>query len=145
MNPQDANTPVPKKKGCRWGCIIPAGCLGLFLLCGGGFGAIFYVTIGAVKSSSAYTDAVKTAKADSEVQQLLGAPIEEGFLVTGSINVQNSSGNADIEIPITGPNGSAKIHAVATKANDKWTFLTLQVYNDTKQIDLLAKNKEELK
>lgn len=145
MNPQEASTPVPKKKGCRWGCIIPVGCLGLFLLCGGGIGGIFYAATSAIKSSTVYTDAVKTAKADPEVQQLLGTPIEVGMIMTGSINVQNSSGTADIEIPITGPNGAAKIHAVATKANDKWTFTTLQVYNDTKQIDLLAKDKEELK
>ncbi len=144
MNPQDASAPVPTK-GCLWGCIIPVGCLGVLLICGGGVGVIFSSMTAIIKSSTPYTDAVKTAKADPEVQQLLGTPIEEGRFLSGSINADNSSGTADIEIPISGPNGSAKIHAVAIKANHKWTFSMLQVYNDTKQIDLLAKNKEELK
>ncbi len=59
--------------------------------------------------------------------------------MTGGINTSNSTGDADVNLPISGPNGSATIHAKATKANGVWTFSILTVtLEDGTVVDLLA-------
>jgi len=83
--------------------------------------------MGALKSSDVYTEALKRAQQNDEVKALLGEPIEAGFWVAGSIQVSNGSGNADITIPLSGPKGSATLHAVATKTAGVWQYSTLEV------------------
>jgi tetratricopeptide (TPR) repeat protein len=89
--------------------------------------SIFFVVFGLMKSSDAYKVAVAKAKASPSVVEALGTPIEEGLFATGSISVSGPSGDADLAIPISGPNGKAIIYATATKSAGEWTFSTLIV------------------
>ena len=69
----------------------------------------------------------------------LGTPIEEGLLVMGNINVTGSSGEADLAIPIAGPESEGTIYAVAEKSAGKWAYSILEVEVKTtgERIDLL--------
>ena len=102
--------------------------------------AIVLIVFGAMKSSDAYKTAVARAKANPEVIAALGTPIEEGMWVSGKTNVDGSSGEADITIPISGPKGKAKVYAVATKRAGRWTYSTLEAAIDGREerIDLLG-------
>ncbi|HLX60571.1 MAG TPA: cytochrome c oxidase assembly factor Coa1 family protein [Planctomycetota bacterium] len=143
---QDGAQP-PKKKGgcmgCSWACIIPAGCLGVLFLGCAGVGGFFYWGISQIKKAPIFAESVKRAKENPEVQAQLGTPIEEGWMIQGNINYVNGSGSADFTIPISGPNGSAKIHVVATAVNDKWTYTSLSVVTDKKEINLLRPGEKE--
>jgi hypothetical protein len=114
-----------KKSGClKWGLI---GCGSLLVL-----GAIFCVVIvvvvfGAMKKSDVYQEALKRAQADPAVIAALGTPIEAGLIVTGSVNVDTSGGHATLDFPISGPKGKGAVHAVATKAGEKWEYTELTV------------------
>jgi hypothetical protein len=89
--------------------------------------ALVFIVFAAIKKSDIYTDALNKARADQRVVAALGEPIKPGFWVAGSMNVDNNKGNADFTFPVSGPKGSAKIHAVATTQGDKWEYTELVV------------------
>lgn len=125
--------------GRNWKWFVPVGCLGSIALFVGFIVLIMGLVFGMMKSSEAYKGAMAEAKAHPAVQQALGTPIEAGLFVTGNINISGSSGQADLAIPVSGPDGKATIYAVAVKSSGQWTFSDLVVeMKDTKQrIDLL--------
>ncbi len=114
----------------NWMWFVPTGCLAILVLFAVFVGGIVMLVFGAMKSSDAYESAVTRAKASPEVAAALGTPIEEGLFVSGKVNVEGSSGEADLTIPISGPNGKAKVYAVATKRAGRWTYSTLEVAID---------------
>jgi len=113
--------------GRNWKWFVPVGCLGTIVLFAGFVTVIMLFVFGLMKSSDVYKDAVANAKANSSVVEALGSPIEEGFFVSGNINVSGPSGQAELAIPIAGPNGKATVFVVATKSAGQWTFSTLVV------------------
>lgn len=103
------------------------GTVAAVLALGGFVLAVCSLTFGIMKKSGAYRQAVAAARADREVVETLGTPIEEGFFVMGRIRLTNDSGYANLSIPITGPNGEATIYAEADKSRGEWSFHTLEV------------------
>ena len=77
---------------------------------------------GIMKSSGARSGAVARANSSSAVIAALGTPISEGLFVTGNISEVNSSGKADLVIPIRGPKGEASIYVTASKSPGEWNF-----------------------
>ncbi|MGH9492321.1 MAG: cytochrome c oxidase assembly factor Coa1 family protein [Terriglobales bacterium] len=131
--------PQPGWWSRNWKWFVPVGCLTLLLLFCLFIALIFTVVMGSMKSSDAYKQAVAKARSNPEVVAKLGAPIEEGWFVSGSINVQNDSGNADLQIPISGPKGKAVIHAVAGKTAGKWEYARLTIAIEGQpELDLLG-------
>jgi hypothetical protein len=112
---------------------------GLFL---GGLLLVFGVIMlifGAIRSSDVAKAAVARAQANPDVVQRLGSPLEEGFFVSGSVNVGGDTGDADLAIPISGPKGKGTIAVTARKIGGIWECSVLQVaINSTgEHIDLL--------
>jgi hypothetical protein len=125
----NSTDPAPQKSwwGRNWIWVLPVGCLMPLLLCCGGilsFGLFLFSTL---KSTDAYKDAVARATSNAEVKKLLGEPLTVGFWTVGNVQIENAAGNADLMIPISGPKGSAIIHAVATKSEGKWNFSKLEL------------------
>ena len=125
----NASPPPPPRSwwSRNWKWFVPTGCLTMVALVVAFIAAIVLIVFGAMKSSDAYKGAVAQAKAHPEVIAALGTPIEEGLFVSGKTNVKDSSGQADLTIPISGPKGNAKIYAVATKTAGRWKYSTLEV------------------
>ena len=127
----------------NWKWLIPAG-LGGIALFAGFIVLIVTIVFGMMKSSHAYKEALSMARADLYVKEALGSPIKEGLLVMGNINVNGSSGHADLAIPVSGPEGSGTIYVVASKsaAAGQWAILRLvvDVKATNERIDLLANN-----
>ena len=119
---------------------IPLGCLILFLLIGI-FGSIVMTSISTTfHNSDVYKQAVARAVENSQVRDAIEEPIRPGWLVSGQLNVNGNSGNADLLIPISGPRGSGSIRAVATRNRGAWCFTDLQVNikSRSETIDLLS-------
>ena len=120
----------PEKRGWwsrNWKWFVPVGCLSMLVV-----GAVVIVLIvslvfGALKSSDVYKQALAKATSNPTVINELGEPIEAGWVVSGSISVSGSSGEADIAIPISGPKKSATIYAVGLKSAGEWKFSRLEV------------------
>lgn len=114
---------------CLWGLAVVAGFVALIL----------YLVFGLMKTSDAYKEAIARAKANPAVVAALGTPIEEGFLVAGSIKVSGPSGEAQLEIPVSGPRGKGTIFLEAVKSMSRWNFqkLVVEIEDTGERIDLL--------
>ncbi len=88
---------------------------------------IFFFIMSQFRSSPVFVEALKAAQADPRVVAELGTPIEAGWLITGSLEEQGLSGDANLSIPISGPRKSGTLYAAARKGNGVWQFYTLAV------------------
>ncbi|MFC1672379.1 cytochrome c oxidase assembly factor Coa1 family protein, partial [Planctomycetota bacterium] len=115
------------------------GCLGVLTLFAGLAIGVTMLVFSLIKSSDVYKESVAAATASEQVQEVLGTPVEPAWYLMGNINTSGSSGNADITVPISGPNGKAWVYAVAEKSGGKWTFsmLTVQIAETQARINLL--------
>jgi len=128
--------PPPQKSGClKW---LAIGCSVIFVIGIACVAVLVFVVFGAIKATDAYKNAVDRAISDPRVIAALGSPVEPGWWVKGSVNVDNDGGHANISFPISGPKGKAMVEAVATRNVDKWVYTKLQVHPDGgPPIDLL--------
>jgi hypothetical protein len=96
-----------------------------------------------MRSSMPYQHAVSVARASPEVTAALGEPIEAGFFVSGNINIDSDSGEADLSIPLQGPKGEAMLYVEAERERRRWSYQTLLVALPDRDIDLLEGEEEE--
>ncbi len=129
----------------KWGCgkWVTCGCGGCLLLILVGVAITLAVggfAVNTMKKSDIYQGAIDRAKENPEVAQRLGEPIEAGFMVSGSISTTGPTGEADIAIPISGPEGRGTIYVVATKNAGQWQYSVLEVAFEGSEdrVDLLA-------
>jgi len=125
--------------GRNWKWFVPAVCLFIFILIAGGVGGLFAVVEGSIKQSGVYTQALAQARENPQVTDKTGQPLTPGWFVSGSINVNGDSGDANISFPVSGPRGKGTVYAVAKKSVGQWQFDTLEFGADgqTGRIDLL--------
>ena len=113
------------KKWIFWGC---GGCLTLLVI--GGIAAffIFKGVLGLLEKSPPYQDGLAKARSSAEVKAALGEPIETDGMVSGNINYNNDTGNADLTVPIKGPKGTGTLHIKSAKEpGQNWSSSTLRV------------------
>jgi hypothetical protein len=111
----------------NWKWFLPVGCATLAALAvAAAAGLLWLVSLG-IRSSGAYEEALARARADCELQAALGAPVEPGWLVSGSVDVTGPSGQADLAIPLAGARGSGTLYLTATKTAGRWAFELLEV------------------
>lgn len=123
-----------QRRGCVGG-IIGCGAILAFLVCAAfGAGSIFYF----LRSSDVYQMAMAEAQQHPGVVARLGEPIEDGWLMSGSIETSNGDGSADFSIPLSGPNGSGTLAVEATRSNGVWEFTQLDLQTESETISLLG-------
>jgi len=133
--------PRPGWWGRNWKWLVPVGCLTPLVLCAGGVFLILSIVFGIIKSTDVYKEAVARAQASPAVVQGLGSPVEAGFFVQGQVNVRNSSGDANLRIPIKGPNGgTGTLAVIADRVDGKWIYRKLEVHVEGRSspVNLLA-------
>jgi hypothetical protein len=127
-----------KKRTSPW-VWVGVGCSVLIVGVAGFVAFIVFVVVAAMRSSTPYQDAMQRASNDPRVIEAIGSPIEPGMFISGSINTENRSGEADITIPISGPKRKAWIHVQGTKEGGRWTYTKMQVTPEKGEpIDLLS-------
>ncbi|OGP55053.1 MAG: hypothetical protein A2Y65_04180 [Deltaproteobacteria bacterium RBG_13_52_11] len=142
--------PLPQEKSLtwwqrNWKWFVPVAGLAFLALFAAFIMLIITIVFGMIKSSDVYKDALATARTHPAVVKALGSPIKEGIFVMGSISVSGSSGQADLAIPISGPNGKGTIYAVASKHAGQWTFskLVVEIKATKEIIDLIESREQE--
>jgi len=134
---------MPEKQGNwfsrNWKWLIPVAVLSPILLCGGAITLFLTVVFGAIRNSGAFTEAMERARNHPEVRQALGQPIEAGYFVSGQISTGGGSGDADLSIPLSGPDGSGTLTVEASHTGGPWQFQTLRFsgQNTNQSISLL--------
>ena len=118
---------------------MPLGCFSILVLFVAFVGSIALIVFSAMKSTDVCKEALARAKANSAVIHALGSPIKEGFLVSGNTNVNGASGEANLSIPISGPNGKGTIYVAASKSLGRWNYsgLVAEIVETHQRINLL--------
>ena len=118
----------------NWKWFIPVGCLGSVAACMLCIGLIFGVVIVSIRASTPYQDGLARAQNSAEVQAALGPPIEPGLFIQGNISVENSSGDANFQVPLNGTSDSGTLYVVAVRSGGVWEFIELEVETDYGQV-----------
>ena len=83
-----------------------------------------------IKKTDVYKQARDKACNDPRVIAALGEPVRPGFIVTGSVKIDQNGGTANVHFPVKGSKGSAKVDAEATYDGSKWNYSKLLVSPD---------------
>lgn len=136
--PNYPGQPPPPKSGGAGKCFL-IGCVALPILFVVGCAAIAVFVFGALKSSDAYKEGLARARANPQVAAALGSPIEEPFLVMGSVSFKNSQADADLHATLTGPKGKGELTVRGTKSDGVWSYsdMHVRVKGTNERIDLL--------
>lgn len=131
--------------GRNWKWFLPAGCLTLLLLFGGGILAFVGLVFGTLRSSEPYQTAMETLRATPEALELLGEPLTEGWFVSGQVNWSGAGGHADLAIPLTGAKAAATLYVVAHREAGEWHYerMELVAEDGSWRFDLLTDEDEE--
>jgi len=124
----------------NWKWVVPTGgCLTLIILCIAFIATVIFGATKMMSGSEPYQDSLAKAQKNEQVIELLGEPIETVGIMQGNISFSGNDGDADIRIPIKGPNGEGMIYVVGEKRNDVWTYSEMEVRIDQNNevIDLL--------
>jgi hypothetical protein len=127
------DTPAPARPNWfsrNWKWVVPVGCFGVVLL-GALFAcAILSLVFGMMKQSDPYQAAIQRAAASPTVVQQLGNPVSPRWWVSGNIQLNGSSGTADLTIPLSGPRGKATVYVIGQKSAGRWTYSLMEVEVD---------------
>jgi len=101
---------------------------------------IIVFTFSTIKSTTVYQEAVVQATDDPEVINALGEPIETGFAISGSVSVNDDSGDANLAIPLSGSKRDGTLYVEATRTSGEWSFhvLEVEVEGSSGRINLLS-------
>jgi len=124
--PPGAPPPPPAKSSGCWKALA-IGCGIIIVLGAAAVLCLVIFVFSVIKRSDVYREAYTRASNDPRVVAALGTPIEKGWWVIGKVNIDNNSGEANIDFPISGPKGSARVHAAASHENDTWSYSSLVV------------------
>ena len=138
---------APKKSWFArfWWVLILAACLFMTLsaVCVVGTGAAGVLGIfGLMKSSPPFQDSLAVVQENTSAQQLLGTPIEAGWLVGGEISETPTTGTAEISYPVSGPKGSGTVFVTAVKREGEWVITRLTLVMDETKHRLVIIGKE---
>ena len=139
--PQTSAPQPPRNWWSRnWKWFVPTGCLTLVVLVVAFVAAIVLFVFGIMKSTDVYRNSLTRARDDARVTQALGSPLDDGWFVSGSTNVDGAAGTADLAIPVSGPKGKGTIYVAATKSAGEWTYskLVVEVAATKERIDLIG-------
>lgn len=129
----------------NWLWFLPTvGCGTLLILFFVGVGALIFGVTELISESTPATYAFEKASENDKVIEYLGTPIEQKGITSGSLNFSNGDGNADLRIPISGPDGKAVITVVAEKTDGEWFYekLYVRIKENNQKINLLDKSLE---
>lgn len=138
-----ASAPAPARRGWwqrHWKWAVPTLVVCGFALFAAAFFGLFSLTTRMMRDNDAYRIALAQAQADRTLVDVLGRPIEPGWWMTGSIGTDgDGSGEAQLQIPVHGPQGEATVYVQAIRRQGIWRFseLAATVEGSTRPIDLL--------
>lgn len=124
----------------HWRWAVPLLCLFGAAAFAGFVALLMFAVIEGMRSSDTYATAMQRAREHPQVTAALGTPIEPGWYLSGRMSESGTSGQASLQIPISGPKGAADLYVEAEKTAGRWTYSTLMVDVDGRgePIDLLA-------
>jgi hypothetical protein len=93
-----------------------------------------------IRCSDATKASINMADSNPALTEKLGRPIKTGWLISGYTEVQFGTGQANLEIPVSGPNGSGIVYADVRKLAGVWRVQSLAfgLKGSSDKLDLLT-------
>jgi len=110
----------------NWKWLVPTVVLGLVLLVAAAVAALLTFVFGLLKSSEPYQHAVAVASSNQDVVRELGSPVSPGWYVSGSVSVSDTSGEANLAIPLNGTLHHGTVYVIAKKTDGVWNYTSLK-------------------
>jgi hypothetical protein len=120
----------------QWKWILGLGIaafIGVFLTAGGSLVGI----TSNIKGTMAYVEAMDRLRANPAAVEVLGEPINDNWMVSGSLAINGGSGREDVAVPVKGPKGKGTMYLKGRMSAGVWTLELLTLDTDGKLIDLL--------
>lgn len=114
----------------NWAWFVPVGCLTIAFLVVAGAGMLIWLAVSSSRSIDLFEEALAAARSDPRVIEALGEPVEMGWTISGSLRYENDDGEADLTIPISGPDGTGQLRVEAVKQGGDWIYHRLEVTID---------------
>lgn len=135
--------PIAPRRGWwqrHWRWAVPLVCLFSAAVVAALIGLLMFAVFGSMRSTDAYATAMQRAREHPQVIAALGTPIEPAWYLSGRMSESGASGQASLQIPVSGPKGEADIYVEAEKAAGRWTYSTLivDIEGEDEPIDLLG-------
>jgi hypothetical protein len=139
-SPTVRHDPIPGQDYVRnnwWS--IPGGCLLLLVLFMTSSVIVLALVQFSLTRSGAYRQAIERTRSHPAAIAQLGTPIHAGWFTSGNVKVYGNIGDAQLIIPVSGPQNHGTIFAIAHKEGAPWQFSSLQlaVPGRKDRIDLL--------
>jgi hypothetical protein len=131
--PSDASTPPPGwfERHAWKLLLVVIGFVALSMLsCCGGVG---YMVWQLFRSKAVYELSVSRAESDPRVVEAMGEPIEAGWFMQGSINIEDGRGHASLRIPMNGSKHRGDILSQAVRRDGRWRLRYLAVEADGRE------------
>ncbi|QWF17293.1 cytochrome c oxidase assembly factor Coa1 family protein [Lysobacter capsici] len=128
----------------NWKWFVPTGCLTVILIAAlllfGLIGLGIKGVSSLMGSSEPVRHAIALAQANPAAVAALGTPLEPGMMINGTLQTDNSSGHADLSMPLKGPKGSGRVYIKGEREADRWTYSLIELAIDASgdRIDLLG-------
>ena len=113
--------------GRNWKWLVPVIVLACLVALAGFVLGIVTIVFQGMKSTEVYAMALQQANVSPAAVEALGAPIVEGWWVTGDLQVDGSSGNADLSFAVEGAHGAGVLRLVAGKQAGRWRLHRLEL------------------
>lgn len=98
-----------------------------------------------MKNSGAYIQSMEILLSNQVARTTLGAPIEEGYWISGQISLTNNSGFAHLSIPVSGPECSGTLISRADKENGVWEVYLLVLKTDCGKGNIILRNYKNMR
>lgn len=83
-----------------------------------------------IRQSDPIPETLDWARAQAPLRDRLGEPIEAGWLIQGSVRIENATGSASLRVPLEGPRGKGILQLEAELVGNLWRFRDLDFEPD---------------
>lgn len=93
-------------------------------------GGMMWLIFGSMRQAEPVQTALAQARAHTGLVAALGSPVEAGWLLSGAFHESNEDGDAELQVPISGPRGAATVYVAAVRRGGQWAYSTLDARLD---------------
>jgi hypothetical protein len=122
----------------NWWKLLLAVVFGSILLCGGICAGVIGFGMKAAKEAEAYQVALKQVQQDPKVIERLGKPVEDAtWMPSFSYQLAGGREEARYDFKVSGPQGTADVHAETRRTGGPWEIVRLDViFADGQRVSL---------
>lgn len=121
----------------HWLGCLGCGCFTALGLGAAAIAAIVFFVFAAMKQTDVYKESLRIVANSPQATAALGTPISDGWWVSGNVNINNGSGEAELSYPVSGPKGEGVVAVAATRSGGAWHLHLLTLEHAGQRIDLL--------